>query len=240
MTTIGAPVPAGASASNAPCADSSDDVLGRLGRLRLVPVAIVEDLAHAEPLAQALIAGGLPCVEVTMRTPAAESVLARMAEDPHLLVGAGTVVRPEQVERVVAAGARFVVTPGFSSSVVAACREIGVPVIPGVATATEVVMGLDAGLDVLKFFPAEAAGGLAALAALAAPFAGTRFIPTGGIGPDKTGSYLEHPSVLAVGGSWMVAPALLSAGDFPGIEQRTREAVLRVASLHSACESGRP
>jgi 2-dehydro-3-deoxyphosphogluconate aldolase/(4S)-4-hydroxy-2-oxoglutarate aldolase len=162
-----------------------------------------------------------------------------MAEDPRLLVGAGTVIRPEQVERVVAAGARFVVTPGFSASVVAACREVGVPVIPGVATATEVVMGLDAGLDVLKFFPAEAAGGLNALAALSAPFGGTRFIPTGGISLDNAGSYLRHPSVLAVGGSWMVAPALLSAGDFPGIEQRTREAVLRVASLTAAGESGR-
>jgi 2-dehydro-3-deoxyphosphogluconate aldolase/(4S)-4-hydroxy-2-oxoglutarate aldolase len=238
MTTIDA-VPTSGDASDAARADWSDDVVGRLGRLRLVPVAIVEDLAHAEPLAQALVAGGLPCVEVTMRTPAAERVLARMAEDPHLLVGAGTVVRPEQVERVVAAGARFVVTPGFSASVVAACRDVGVPVIPGVATATEVVMGLDAGLDVLKFFPAEASGGLDVLAALSAPFAGTRFIPTGGISLHNAGSYLGHPAVLAVGGSWMVAPALLSAGDFAGIEQRTREAVLRIASLPSAGESGR-
>ncbi|MGK5111819.1 bifunctional 4-hydroxy-2-oxoglutarate aldolase/2-dehydro-3-deoxy-phosphogluconate aldolase [Geodermatophilus sp. CPCC 205506] len=237
MTTVDAAVLTGLNAANAPCADSSDDVLGRLTGARLVPVATVEEVAHAEPLARALVAGGLPCVEVTMRTPAAEGVLARMAEDPNLLVGAGTVVRPEQVERVVRAGARFVVTPGFSSAVVAACREVGVPVIPGVATATEVIMGLDAALDVLKFFPAEAAGGVKALAALSAPFAGTRFIPTGGISLDNTGSYLEHPAVIAVGGSWMVAPSLLSTGDFAGIEQRTREAVLRVASLTSADES---
>jgi len=227
----------GTSGSPAP-ADSSDDVVGRLARLRVVPVAIVEDVTHAEPLARALVAGGLPCVEVTMRTPAAEAVLARMAEDPRLLVGAGTVVRPDQVERVVAAGARFVVTPGFSPSVVAACREAGVPVIPGVATATEVVMGLDAGLDVLKFFPAEAAGGVRSLAALSAPFAGTRFIPTGGISLHNAAGYLEHSSVLAVGGSWMVAPALLATGDFAGIEQRAHEAARRLAPLTPADDSG--
>ncbi|SFL24703.1 bifunctional 4-hydroxy-2-oxoglutarate aldolase/2-dehydro-3-deoxy-phosphogluconate aldolase [Geodermatophilus ruber] len=239
MTPVDAAVLTGTTAAGGPRAATSDVVVDRLAELRVVPVAVVHEVAHAEPLAQALVAGGLPCVEVTMRTKHAERVLARMAETSSLLVGAGTVVRPEQVDRVVAAGARFVVTPGFSPSVVAVCREAGVPVIPGVATATEIVMALDAGLDVVKFFPAEAAGGLKALSALSDPFASIRFIPTGGVDLQNIDSYLGHRAVLAVGGTWITAPALLAAGDFAAVEQRTREAALRVASLPSADESGK-
>ena len=235
MTPVDAAVLTGADAG---CAAPSSSIIDRLAQLRMVPVAVVHEVAHAEPLAEALVAGGLPCVEVTMRTEHAERVLVRMAERTDLLVGAGTVVRPDQVERVVAAGARFVVTPGFSPSVVAACREAGVPVIPGVATATEILMALDAGLDLVKFFPAEASGGLTALSALSDPFGAVRFIPTGGVTLKNIEGYLGHRAVLAVGGTWLTAPALLVAEDFAAIEQRTREAVLRVASLTSAHRSG--
>ncbi|TQN42381.1 2-dehydro-3-deoxyphosphogluconate aldolase/(4S)-4-hydroxy-2-oxoglutarate aldolase [Blastococcus colisei] len=234
MTSVDAAVRTGADARYA----VPSSIVDRLARLRVVPVAVVHEVAHAEPLAEALVAGGLPCVEVTMRTEHAERVLGRMAERTDLLVGAGTVIRPDQVERVVAAGARFVVTPGFSPSVVSACREAGVPVIPGVATATEILMALDAGLDLVKFFPAEASGGLKALSALSGPFGAVRFIPTGGVTPENIEGYLGHRAVLAVGGTWLAAPALLAAEDFAAIEQRTREAVLRVASLTSAHRSG--
>ena len=142
-----------------------------------------------------------------------------------MLVGAGTVVRPEQVDAAVEAGARFVVTPGFSARVVGRCRELGVPVIPGVATATDVIAALDHGLKLLKFFPAEAAGGIAALKALAGPFPGVRWIPTGGISATNAASYLALPSVAAVGGSWMVAPDLIAQRDFGAVTRLAREAV---------------
>jgi 2-dehydro-3-deoxyphosphogluconate aldolase/(4S)-4-hydroxy-2-oxoglutarate aldolase len=212
----------------------ADAPLERLAQLRLLPVAVVESLDHAGPLAATLSAGPLPCVEVTMRTPASEAVLAAMAADAQLLVGAGTVVRADQAERVVAAGARFVVTPGFSTVVVDVCRELGVPVIPGVSTATEVLMGLEAGLHVLKFFPAEQAGGVATLAALRAAFPDVRFLPTGGVSLRNLTEYLSEPSVLAVGGSWLAPPGLLASGDFAGVAARVQEAVAHVAAVASA------
>jgi 2-dehydro-3-deoxyphosphogluconate aldolase/(4S)-4-hydroxy-2-oxoglutarate aldolase len=201
------------------------DVIGALGTGRLVPVVVLDDPALAGPLAEALVAGGLPCAEVTFRTPAAEAALAALAADPRLLVGAGTVVRPEQVDRAVAAGARFVVSPGFSAAVVRRCRQAGVPVIPGVATASEIQAAGEADLTVLKFFPAEPLGGLPMLRALAAPFPGVRFVPTGGIGVAQLGAYLGEPRVLAVGGSWMVAPELLATGAWEEVTRRTAEAV---------------
>jgi 2-dehydro-3-deoxyphosphogluconate aldolase/(4S)-4-hydroxy-2-oxoglutarate aldolase len=197
----------------------------RLGRLRVVPVAVVADAATAAPLGEALKAGGLPCVEVTLRTPAAMKALSVLAEDRDLLVGAGTVTRAEQVGPAVLAGAQFVVSPGFSPSVVAACQELGIPVLPGAATATEVLMALDAGLNCVKFFPAEAAGGLPALSALSAPYGGVQFVPTGGITAESMPSYLAHPAVLAVGGSWMVPPRLLAAGRFDEVSRLTEAAV---------------
>jgi 2-dehydro-3-deoxyphosphogluconate aldolase/(4S)-4-hydroxy-2-oxoglutarate aldolase len=199
--------------------------IARLARLRVVPVAVVADAATAAPLGAALKAGGLPCVEVTFRTPAAMTALSVLAEDPDLLVGAGTVTRAEQVEPAVAAGAQFVVSPGFSPSVVAACQELGIPVLPGAATATEVLMALDAGLNCVKFFPAEASGGLPALSALSAPYGDVGFVPTGGITPDTLPAYLAHPAVLAVGGSWMVAPKLLAAHRFDEITRLTEAAM---------------
>lgn len=201
------------------------DVLATIGAGRLVPVIVVEDPQAARPLGEALVAGGLRCAEVTFRTPAAEAALAALAQDPRLLVGAGTVVRPEQVDRALAAGARFIVSPGVSPTVVRHCQRAGVPVVPGVATATEIQAAGAEGLDVLKFFPAEPLGGLAMLKALAAPFPGVRFVPTGGIGAGQLGGYLAHPSVLAVGGSWMVAPTLIAAGAWEEITKLTAEAV---------------
>lgn len=210
-------------------AHSTTDVLERLGEIGVIPVAVVEDAAVASSLGHALKDGGLPCVEVTLRTASALSTLSVLAEDPDLLVGAGTVTSPDQVERVVALGARFVVSPGFSPSVVVACREAGVTVLPGVATATEILMALDAGLDCVKFFPAEAAGGLKALSALAAPFGATRFVPTGGITAGTLPAYSRHRSVLAVGGSWMVAADLLQGGRFAEVSRLASEAVAAAA-----------
>jgi 2-dehydro-3-deoxyphosphogluconate aldolase/(4S)-4-hydroxy-2-oxoglutarate aldolase len=208
-----------------PATPPPNDVIKTIEAGRLVPVIVIEDSAAARPLADALVAGGLRCAEVTFRTAAAEAAIAAMAQDPRLLVGAGTVVRPEQVDRAVAAGARFIVSPGVSASVVRHCRSLAVPVVPGVATATEIQAAGEEGLDVLKFFPAEPLGGLAMLKALAAPFPGVRFVPTGGIGAAQLGDYLAHRSVLAVGGSWMVAPKLVAAGAWDEITRLTAEAV---------------
>jgi 2-dehydro-3-deoxyphosphogluconate aldolase/(4S)-4-hydroxy-2-oxoglutarate aldolase len=188
-----------------------------LGGHRVVPVLVLADPAAAQPLADALVAGGLPCAEVTFRTPAAEQVLKTLAADPRLHVGAGTVTSREQVDRAVAAGARFVVSPGFSRSVVHHCRDAGVPVLPGVATATEVMTALDDGVDLVKFFPAQHLGGAAAVRSLSSVFPGVRFVPTGGITAELAPSYLDIPAVVAVGGSWMVDPGLIAAGAFDRI-----------------------
>jgi 2-dehydro-3-deoxyphosphogluconate aldolase / (4S)-4-hydroxy-2-oxoglutarate aldolase len=204
-------------------------VLEVIAASRLVPVIVLEDEAAAPALAEALVAGGLRCAEVTFRTPAAQAALKAMAADERLVVGAGTVVTADQVDQAVSAGARFVVSPGLSTAVVRRCRALGVPVFPGVATATEVIAALDEGLDVLKFFPAEPLGGLTMLSALAAPFPAVRFIPTGGISAAQLQAYLSHRSVLAVGGSWMVASKLLAAGDWAQVTALTAEAVALAA-----------
>ena len=203
-------------------------VLDRLGELGVIPVVVIDDVSRAEPLGHALLAGGLPCAEVTLRTPEALESLRVLAEDPDLLVGAGTVLRPAQVEQALDAGARFIVSPGFSPAVVAECAQAGVPVLPGVATATEIQAALDAGLDVVKFFPAEAAGGVRTLSALAAPFREVRFVPTGGIAAADLARYLAVPSVLAVGGSWVVATGLLADSRFAEIADLTAAAVADV------------
>ncbi|MFM9695946.1 bifunctional 4-hydroxy-2-oxoglutarate aldolase/2-dehydro-3-deoxy-phosphogluconate aldolase [Streptomyces europaeiscabiei] len=198
-----------------------------LAGARILPVLTVPDPATAAPLADALATGGARCAEVTFRTPDAEQVLKAMAAHGGLAVGAGTVLTAEQAERAVAARARFVVSPGLDEEVLAKCRELGVPAVPGVATATELMSALRAGLDTVKLFPAEPLGGLRMLRALAAPFPRARFVPTGGIGADLLAGYLAEPAVLAVGGSWMVTATHLGRGDYAEIRRLTAEAVER-------------
>ncbi|MGA3362505.1 MAG: bifunctional 4-hydroxy-2-oxoglutarate aldolase/2-dehydro-3-deoxy-phosphogluconate aldolase [Solirubrobacteraceae bacterium] len=204
---------------------SNDDVLELLCARGVIPVVVADDLSRVRQLGDALKSAGLPVAEVTFRTTAAVDALRLLAQDPELLVGAGTVVRGEQVEVARDAGARFVVMPGFSARVVERCRAVGMPVIPGVATATEVIAALEHDVELLKFFPAEASGGVEAMRALHGPFPDVRFIPTGGVTSANAADYLRLPSVVAVGGSWMVAPALVRDGDFAAISGLASQAV---------------
>jgi 2-dehydro-3-deoxyphosphogluconate aldolase/(4S)-4-hydroxy-2-oxoglutarate aldolase len=199
-------------------------ILDLLAHLRVVPVVVLHDPILAKPLAEALTAGGLPLAEVTFRTDTAVDALTAMAADPALTVGAGTVVSIEQVDLAAAAGASFIVSPGFSPAVVGRCRQLDIPVIPGVATATELISALDAGITSVKFFPAEPLGGIKTLRAHAAVFPQVRFIPTGGISAANAATYLAEPSVLAVGGSWMVAPSLLAQHSWDEVMRLTTEA----------------
>ena len=215
------------------------DVTETIAAARLLPVVVLDDPAAAAPLAGALKRGGLRCAEITLRTPAAAEAIRIMARDPGIVVGAGTVLNAEQAARVIDAGARYVVTPGFSAQVVRRCQAASVPVFPGVATASELMAALDEGIETVKFFPARQLGGIATLNALAAPFRMMRFIPTGGITPDTLGDYLRHPAVLAVGGSWMVAPGLVAGGDFDEIARLTSEAVA-IVTRESRCPLSPP
>lgn len=207
---------------------STTDVLAALCGARVVPVVVLDDAAHAAPLAAALVAGGLPVAEVTFRTAAAADAISVMADRGDVLVGAGTVLTPEQVDRAVAAGARYVVSPGLSRAVVGRCQEHGILALPGAVTATEVQAALELGLSTVKFFPAATSGGAAAIAALAAPFGGVGFIPTGGIGPANLDQYLGVDAVRAVGGSWMVPRSSIRSGDFATVRRLTAEAVALV------------
>jgi 2-dehydro-3-deoxyphosphogluconate aldolase/(4S)-4-hydroxy-2-oxoglutarate aldolase len=206
------------------------DVLSSLRAARLVPVVVLDDAADADGLAGALVAGGLPVAEVTFRTAAAEDSIRAMAARGDMLVGAGTVLTVEQVDRAVAAGASYVVSPGLSRAVVERCGEHGVLARPGAVTATESQAALELGLTTVKFFPAGTSGGAPAIAALAAPFAGVSFVPTGGVGPKNLGEYLGIAAVAAVGGSWMVPRDRVKAGDFDGIRNLTADAVALAAA----------
>jgi 2-dehydro-3-deoxyphosphogluconate aldolase/(4S)-4-hydroxy-2-oxoglutarate aldolase len=202
-------------------------VLQKIADVGLVPVVRLDSPDQALPLGRALVAGGLPVAEVTFRTDAAEESIKRLtAELPHLLVGAGTVTTVDQVERAVAAGAQFIVSPGFNPKVVSCCVDRGVPITPGMNSPSQIEQGLELGLTVLKFFPAEQSGGLDMLKAFAGPYSGVRYIPTGGIGPKNLADYLSFNKVLAVGGSWMVKPELIAAGNYAEITRLSREAVL--------------
>jgi 2-dehydro-3-deoxyphosphogluconate aldolase / (4S)-4-hydroxy-2-oxoglutarate aldolase len=201
------------------------DTLDQLAAARLVPVVVLDDAADAAPLAAALVAGGLPVAEVTFRTAAAADSIRAMSERGDMLVGAGTVLTPAQVDQAVAAGASYVVSPGLSRAVVERCQEHGILALPGAVTATEIQAALELGLTTVKFFPAGTSGGPKAIAALAAPFGGVRFVPTGGVSAGNLHEYLAVPSVVAVGGSWMVSKDLVRAGDFAGITRLTAEAV---------------
>lgn len=199
--------------------------LETIADVRLVPVVVLDDARDAAGLGDALVAGGLPVAEVTFRTAAAPDAIRVLADRGDLLVGAGTVLTPQQVDQAVAAGASFVVSPGLSRAVVERCREHGVLPLPGAVTATEVQAALELGVTTVKFFPAGTSGGPAAIAALAAPFAGVTFVPTGGIGPDDLPAYLDVPAVVAVGGSWMVPRDAIAAGDVDEVRRRAAAAV---------------
>jgi 2-dehydro-3-deoxyphosphogluconate aldolase/(4S)-4-hydroxy-2-oxoglutarate aldolase len=204
--------------------DGTVDALARACRPRVLPVATVADSADAAPLAAALAAGGAAAIEVTFRTEAASRVVATLA-DSELVVGAGTIRSVAQVDEALAAGAQFVVSPALDAAVVERCLEAGVPVLPGIATATELSHALALGLRAVKLFPAEPLGGAALIAALAGPFAEARFVPTGGLGMHNAAEYLRLPQVLAIGGSWMVAPKLLATRDWDAVTKLTAEAV---------------
>jgi len=202
------------------------DLLEKLGRLGVVPVVKIERAEDAIELGRALLAGGLPCAEITFRTAAAEDAIRRISSSlPEIIVGAGTVLSVDQADKAVSAGARFIVSPGFNQKVVDWCLQDEIPVTPGVMTPTEIDMALDRGLNILKFFPAEAIGGIAVLKAISAPYGGVKFIPTGGINQNNLADYLALPSVHCCGGSWLVKANLISAGRFDEITRLTREAM---------------
>ncbi len=203
-----------------------DEILKNIEGYGIVPVVRIEKVADAIPLGKALLAGGLPLAEITFRTSAAEEVIRTLAEGmPELIVGAGTVLTTEQAAKAIRAGARFIVSPGFNPKIVSFCREQGIPVTPGVNSPTQIEAAMECGLRVMKFFPAEESGGAAFLKAVAAPYEGIRFIPTGGINAANLVSYLSLKNVLACGGSWMVKGELISAGKFEEITALTKEAV---------------
>jgi 2-dehydro-3-deoxyphosphogluconate aldolase/(4S)-4-hydroxy-2-oxoglutarate aldolase len=190
----------------------------------IIPVLVIDDLSHAKPLAEALVAGGLPVLEVTLRTPVALDVIAAMAEVPGGIPGAGTLLTPADVRAAKAAGARFGVSPGATPQLIEACIAEDLPLLPGAATASEVMALYAQGFDMLKFFPAEAIGGAKALKAIGAPIPQVAFCPTGGITPANAPDYLSLPNVLCAGGSWVAPKDKMQAGDWAGIEALAAEA----------------
>ena len=197
-----------------------------LQEIPVVPVVVIEDAEKAVPVAKALVAGGLPVIEVTMRTAAAPEAISAIAEQvPEAVIGAGTVLSSDQATQIVAAGAKFIVSPGLHEDVVATANKLDVPIIPGVATATELQQAWNLGLRILKFFPAEQAGGIAMIKSLASVFRDVVFMPTGGVSPANLHTYLEVPAVLACGGSWLTPAAAIADGDFERIATLASEAL---------------
>ena len=202
------------------------EVLEKIQEIGIVPVVVLEDAKDAAPLAQALMDGGLPCAEVTFRTDASEESIRIMREQfPDMLVGAGTVLTTDQVDRAVAAGAKFIVSPGLNPRIVKYCVDKGILITPGCSNPSDVEQALENGLEVVKFFPAEAAGGLPMIKAMAAPYVDVKFMPTGGINAKNVRDYLAYNRIIACGGSWMVKGELVKEGRFDEIEKLTREAV---------------
>ncbi|MDT7580326.1 MAG: 2-dehydro-3-deoxyphosphogluconate aldolase / (4S)-4-hydroxy-2-oxoglutarate aldolase [Pseudonocardiales bacterium] len=198
-----------------------------LDRCPVVPVVVLDDPELAVPMGEALLAGGIDVVEITLRTDAGLEAIRRLAALPDLHVGAGSVLVPDQVDEVVAAGARFVVSPGLSVDVVGRCRALDVPALPGVATASDLMTATALGLSEVKFFPAGLLGGPAAIRALTAPFTRMSFMPSGGVNADTMADYLAVPAVPAVSGSWMVEPGLLRAKDWDEVTARSAAAIAR-------------
>ncbi len=208
------------------------NLIDELSLIGIVPVVAIDEAKKAAPLADALSNGGLPCAEVTFRTEAAEEAIKIMtASHPDMIVGAGTVLTREQADRAVGAGAKFIVSPGLNPDVVAHCISRGYPVIPGCATPSDIERALSLGLDTVKFFPAEAAGGVEMIKAMSAPYGKVRFMPTGGINASNLNDYLSFPKVVACGGSWMVKKDLINNGEFDRITKLTAEAVATMLSL---------
>ena len=198
----------------------------------VVPVVVLDDVKDALPLAKALTEGGLPCAEVTFRTEAAEESIKVMAEAyPDMVVGAGTVLTIEQVDAAVKAGAKFIVSPGFDPEIVDYCLKKEIPIFPGCVTPSEVAQAVKRGLKVVKFFPAEPAGGVAMIKAMAAPYNQLRFMPTGGIGTQNLKDYLEFDKIICCGGSWMVKADLIKNGEFDKICKLTKEAKALAKSI---------
>lgn len=207
-------------------------VLEEFSKIGIIPVIALDNVEDAAPLAKALIDGGLPCAEVTFRTAAAEESIRIMSEQfPEMLVGAGTVLTTEQVDRAVNAGAKFIVSPGLNPKVVKYCVEKGIPVTPGCSNPSDVEVAIELGLEVVKFFPAEAAGGLSMIKSMAAPYTKMKFMPTGGINAKNLTNYLDFKKIIACGGSWMVNKDMIAAKDWDGITKLTREAVSTMLGL---------
>ena len=209
-------------------------VLEELKKIGIIPVIKIDDAAKAVPLAKALIAGGIPCAEVTFRTAQGEEAMRRInselcsGEVPGILLGAGTVLTTEQVDKAIAAGAKFIVSPGFNPKVVSYCIEKGIPVTPGCSNPSDIEQALEMGLDVVKFFPAEQTGGLEYIKAIAAPYTTVSFIPTGGINAQNIAKYIAYEKILACGGSWMVNADYINAGEFDKITALCREAQVSI------------
>jgi 2-dehydro-3-deoxyphosphogluconate aldolase/(4S)-4-hydroxy-2-oxoglutarate aldolase len=200
------------------------DVLARIAKHKIVPVISLDRAKDAAPLAEALVAGNLPVAEVTFRTDAAAESIKTMSKRGDLLVGAGTVLNVDTVNRAVDAGAAFIVSPGFNPKVVSYCVSNNIPITPGTSSPTDIEAALDYGLTTVKFFPAEAIGGLKLLKAVSAPYSMMKFMPTGGIGPDNLLEYLKFKPVIACGGSWMVAKELIAAGKFDEVTRLSKAA----------------
>ncbi len=203
-----------------------NEVIRKIQEFGIVPVVVIDDVKDADLLAKALIDGGLPCAEVTFRTEAAKASIRIMtARHPDMLVGAGTVLTTAQVDDAISVGAKFVVSPGYNPKIAAHCKEKGILLIPGAVTPSEIEQVMDSGISVVKFFPAEAAGGLDMIKALSAPYLHLRFMPTGGIDMENIKDYLALEKVIACGGSWMVNRQLIKKGKFERISELTKEAV---------------
>ena len=202
------------------------DIIKELSRIGIVPVIKIDNAADAKPLAKALIDGGLPCAEVTFRTSCAKEAIATIAKEyPEMIVGAGTVLTKAQVDDAIEAGAKFIVSPGFNPEIVKYCLERGCPIIPGINNPSGIEAALELGLKTVKFFPAEQSGGLPMIKAMSAPYGGVTFMPTGGVSPANVNDYLAFNKIVCCGGSWMVKPEMIAAGDFEGITKLVREAV---------------
>ena len=208
------------------------ELANKFREMGVIPVVVLDDAKDAEALADALVEGGLPCAEVTFRTAAAEESIKKIAAKyPDMLVGAGTVLTTEQVDKAVAAGAKFIVSPGFNPDVVDYCISKGIPVGPGTATPSEMEQALKRGLDFVKFFPAEQAGGLKYIKAVCGPYTTLQFMPTGGVNPENARDYLAFDKIAAVGGSWMVPKNLVAEGKFDEIVALVKEAVALVKEV---------